>query len=395
MSGASLRTGALGFVAAMVVSSQLSLPVVPAQETGIATGTSLLWTEKSELATRLDDIENIGATWVRVEFRWPDIQPDNTSEYNWQEYDRVIQAVNAHHLKVLAVLDYTPGWAQTEACQKYITDQETAQTCSPRSNAEFGNFAGMAAQRYGSAKVHAWEIWNEPNLLGYWKSVRPDGSQVVDPVAYAKLANAAAQEIRKHTTAHIVTGGLSPLFEPSETIGMKQSDYLAKMLPYLSAGVFSGISIHPYTWPLFPSREELYNAFYTVDNGDASYNLQAILKTANRSDLQIWGTEYGASTVGRHAEWNPETLTRPDHVDEDSQALMISQGISSWFKKENVGPLFVHSDSDQWLSSPRNEGGFGLKRSDGTKKPAYWAYRSAVNRLRHPHSGSMHGISGN
>lgn len=41
------------------------------------------------------------------------------------------------------------------------------------------------------------------------------------------------------------------------------------------------------------------------------------------------------------------------------------------------------------------EGGFGLKRSDGTKKPAYWAYKSAVNRLQDARNGRAYGLSGN
>ncbi|HKX73059.1 MAG TPA: hypothetical protein VJM32_03535 [Candidatus Saccharimonadales bacterium] len=76
-------------------------------------------------------------------------------------------------------------------------------------------------------------------------------------------------------------------------------------------------------------------------------------------------------------------MGRPDHVTEASQAQIIAQGIDEWYDKPNVGPLFVHSDSDQWLPHRKNNvSGFGLRRKDGTEKPAYHAFVAATKRIR-------------
>lgn len=343
-------------------------------ETGISTGASIIWMSKKELNKRLLDIKNLGVTWIRVDFNWAAIQPKNAKKYDWSKYDRLVRAADAYQLKILAVVGYTPQWARKSACQF----TKASQRCAPRSSVEFARFASTAAKRYSKQSVRGWEIWNEPNLVAYWKTAQPDGSHFVDPVAYAHLANITAREIRKYTDGVIITGGLSPLFEPSRATGMRQSDFLKSALPHLNHSLFNGIAIHPYTWPILPSRSASFNAFYTVDNDSEDYNLRTIMKSAGWSDKQIWGTEYGASTVGTSTSTQITAQNRPDHVTEQVQAQIISLGIAKWYDKQNVGPLFVHSDSDRWLGESKNEGGFGLRRRDNTRKPAYDALKTAT-----------------
>jgi hypothetical protein len=334
-----------------------------------------------DLDARLRDIQNLGTTWIRVDFDWSAIQPNSATDYQWDMYDRLVAVAGIHHLKILATLDYTPHWARDSACETLAGDEKSAQKCSPRSASEFGDFARAAVMRYHDKSVRGWEIWNEPNLTGYWKTVQPDNTLFVDPTAYARVANAAAAEIRSYSDAAIITGGLSPLFEPSQLTGMRQSDYLAQLLPHLDKSLFNGIGIHPYSWPLLPSRTASFNAFYTVDNGNAEYNLRTTMDAAGWGDKEIWGTEYGASTIGITSTERATRQRRSDHVSESTQAKIIAQGVTDWYVKPNVGPLFVHSDSDQWLQSHKNEGGFGLRRSDGTEKPAYNALKVTAEQV--------------
>lgn len=349
-------------------------------ETGISTSFSLLGMSDEDLEQRLRDIKSLGVTWVRVDFSWASVQPDNSSEYEWKGYDRIVKVAGDHQLKILAILGYTPTWASEPRCKALVRSTKKAQRCNPRSSVEFGNFARAAAERYYDKSVRGWEIWNEPNLNSYWKTATPNNTLAVDPAAYANMANAAAYQIRQVTDAVITTGGLSPLFEPKPSVGMRQSDYLAQLLPLLDYRLFDAIGMHPYSWPVLPSRAEAFNAFYTVDQGPAEYNLRTIMDEAGWGNKQIWGTEYGASTRGTrlHAMGS----ARPDHVTEDMQAQIIKQGIEHWYDKKNVGPLFIHSDSDQWLHPHKNEAGFGLRRSDGTKKPAYDALKNATPRIK-------------
>jgi hypothetical protein len=363
--------------------------IAPAQagtryETGIATGATLASMNEADLIQRLGNIKSLGATWIRVDFRWPAIQPNNPNQYKWGSYDRVVRQATAHGLKILAVLDYTPSWAREPRCAALATSEKAAQKCNPRSSADFARFVRTTALRYKHKDIRAWEIWNEPNLSGYWKTAQSGNTVFVDPQRYANLANAAAAQIRRNDPdSVIITGGLAPLFEPQQSKGMRQSDYLAEVLPHLKSHLFDGVGIHPYTWPVLPGKAAVYNAFYTVNNGKPAYNLRTIMAAAGWGNKQVWGTEYGASTTGlRSPTQPPSAINRPDHVTEATQAKIIQQGIEDWYTKPNVGPLFVHADSDRWLPKEKNEGGFGLQRSNGTKKPAYRAFQTATRQLQ-------------
>lgn len=355
-------------------------------EIGMATGRSLLNIPDDQLKRRLLDMKRLGVTWIRVDFSWADIQPHNARNFDFRFHDKVVVAAENLNIKVMATLAYTPKWARNVRCTELAhASEEAQQKCVPRDGKEFARFARETAWHYRLHGVLAWEIWNEPNLTGYWKGVSDDGEIWVNPDAYARLSNMAAEELHKvKRHAIVMTGGFAPVFDPNDPRGMRQGDFLRQMLPHLKKGGVNAVSMHPYTWPAYPRHVADWNAFYHVDKGKPMYNLQAILAEAGRSDLKIWATEYGASTVGAQpTSTDPSirqgTTARADSVDEETQARMIREGIEDWYLKPNVGPLFVYADSDQYLPTYRNEGGFGMRRRDGTAKPAYLTLQSAFS----------------
>jgi len=95
---------------------QVYAHIASVQTVGIATSGTLLWMNDQALDARMRDMQNLGATWIRVEFNWTMIQPTSPSAYSWSLYDRVVRVAGVHHLKVLATLDYTPKWAQEPRC---------------------------------------------------------------------------------------------------------------------------------------------------------------------------------------------------------------------------------------------------------------------------------------
>ncbi len=161
-----------------------------------------------DLNSRMSDISSIGATWIRIDMSWPIIQPDNANAYDWDMYDRIVHAANVHNLKILAMIAYTPPWAQEPLCAKLVITKAAGQKCNPKSPEVFGRFARAAAIRYKGTSIRAWEIWNEPNLSAYWKTVQADGKAVhADPIAYATFANAAAIQIRHNYPESVIITG--------------------------------------------------------------------------------------------------------------------------------------------------------------------------------------------
>ncbi len=353
-------------------------------EIGMATSNTLLNVPDSQLEHRLDDMQRLGVTWLRVDFSWATIQPHDARNFDFRFHEKVVAGAQRHGMKILATLGYTPAWARDPACAAVVhAEEESRQKCTPRDAREFAHFAHETAW-YFKNRIAAWEIWNEPNLTGYWKDVRPDGSVWVNPEAFGRLASLAGNAIHElQPGAPVVVGGLAPVFDAHDPRGMRQSDFLRATLPHLQSGSVTAIAIHPYTWPAQPRQHEVWNAFYTTDGGPDELNQQKILQNNNRNDMAIWGTEFGASTVGTQpSSTDPAIPLRPDSVSEDAQATTVQQGIADWYAKANVGPLFLYADSDQYLPSYRNEGGFGLRRSDGSAKPAYMQFIQSLSTMQ-------------
>jgi hypothetical protein len=351
---------------------------------------------RAALDSRLANIRQLGATWIRVDFTWVVIQPKHTQKFEFYFHDKVVRAAQRAGLKVMGVLAYTPKWARTPQCIALAGPSPSAQQkCAPGSTREFARFAATTAKRYRGGKVQAWEVWNEPNLISGWRDVNKKGELEVNPISYARFAMHTADAIRKVDPAvAIVTGGMAPMFEAAPSRGMRQSDFLRGMLPYLTPGKITAIGMHPYTWPATPRDVADWNAFYTVDQGRPAYNLHSILTAAGRNDLRIWATEYGASTIGRTPiNPDPAAHVRPDHVSEDLQAQIVREGVEDWYGKPNVGPLFMYADSDKYLPKRHNEGGFGLRHEDDSPKPAYTALRDTFRTVQSTRAAELRNSS--
>lgn len=77
---------------------------------------------------------------------------------------------------------------------------------------------------------------------------------------------------------------------------------------------------------------------------------------AGWGNKQIWGTEFGAPTKGVSTVVRPTLYARPDHVTEKTQAEIIAVGIAAWDTIPHAGPIFIQSDSDQWLPQKKERG---------------------------------------
>src|ERR1035438_3196228 len=146
---------------------------------GIAYGDTLVWDSPDVLSQTLADTVAIGATTIRLDLGWDDIQPNSASVYNWSNFDRVVQAARLRNLTLLPTLAYTPAWARAPGCM-------TAK-CAPANPNAFATFAAAAALRYAPMGIHTWEIWNEPNSVGFWQPA-PNAAQYVQLLSVTSSA---------------------------------------------------------------------------------------------------------------------------------------------------------------------------------------------------------------
>ncbi len=335
----------------------------PSIPIGIALGSSLVGASDQRIAADLDDVAALGATWVRADLPWASVEPAAAGRDSWGFFDRLVAAAGARRLQVLPVLAYSPGWARPAGC--------TSEQCAPADPAPFAAFAAAAAARYAPLGIHTWEIWNEPNTREFWRPAP-------DPAAYVALLAATAPAMRAvDPSVRLVSGGLSPAATGDGRIS--QTDYLSAMCR-LGAGRFvDAVGYHPYSYPVPPAYPAPWNAWAQMTATTPSF--ASILAACGGARPRIWITEYGAPTGGPGATATVDDFRighSPDHVDEQLQARMAAEALRLAVTTPAVGAFFWYSERDLGTDPGDREDFFGLRRADGTPKPAWDALRSAI-----------------
>jgi beta-xylosidase len=342
-------------------------PASPSLRLGIAYGDVLVWMSHSDLAAALDDAVAVGARWVRADLSWEDIQSDTPDTYGWRLFDRVVDAAAARDLSVLPVLAYTPTWARRPGC--------TSDKCPPADPAAFAAFAAAAAKRYAPRGIHAWEVWNEPNTSGFWQPAP-------DPAAYTNLLRATSRALRgADPTAYVILGGLAATRTGGGAIS--QTEFLATVSALGGNRLVNAISYHPYTYPYLASAVTSWgSAWERIDRTRTS--LRSVLSAYGTPDLPVWVTETGAPTggPGKPSDGRPSTIgPTTTHVTEARQAAIAADAVRTAAADPGLGALFWYSDLDLGIDMSSNEDFYGLRRADGSAKPALGALRGAIAAL--------------
>jgi hypothetical protein len=328
---------------------------------GIAYGDELSFMSPRRLSSALDDARAVGAYWVRADLSWADVQRDSPASYDWSGFDHVVAAASARGLKVLPTLAYTPAWARAPGCD--------SPSCRPASVGAFVAFARAAVDRYAPRGVHTWEIWNEPNSRGFWQPGP-------NPDEYVSLLRASVKAIRAlDKEAFIVSGGLAAVSTRNGDIS--PIDFLERVAALGGARLVDAIGYHPYTYPLLPS---LVTSFGTPwDRIDrAPVSLQRVLVRYGTPSLPFWLTEYGAPTGGPGQSSTGSQSASTTHVTEARQSQILVDAVRTAWSDDSIQGLFIYEDRDGGLSRATNQNFYGIRRADGSQKPAFRALRTAL-----------------
>lgn len=342
--------------------SDVRIPADLPTQFGIAYGNTLIGKSDQELDRALDDASALGVQTVRTDLDWGDIQPDSADRYVWGRFDQIVAGARARGLRLILVLAYTPPWARAEGCASHM--------CPPADPGRFAEFAASAASRYAPT-VLAWEIWNEQNDSGFW-------SPAPDPEAYAELLQRTSVAIRRvDPSALILMGGLAAITTKGK--GLSPTTFLSRTCARGAQDFISGVGYHPYTFPTLPSESES-GPWGLIDRRPDS--LRSVLTGCGKPEVRIWITEYGAPTAGPgDASDGGDTSDGTTHVTEDRQAAIAHDVLRTVAKDHNVQALVWYTDKDLIGDASTNLNFYGLRRADGSKKPAYDSFRSTLGEL--------------
>lgn len=108
----------------------------------------------------LNDVaQNVGVRWIRIDFDWFRIEPEQ-GVFRWEDTDRVVDHATGLGLDILATLSFTPAWASSNPSSPRISDP-------PASRSFWTDVVTAAVSRYRD-RITYWQLWNEPNLAQFW-----------------------------------------------------------------------------------------------------------------------------------------------------------------------------------------------------------------------------------
>jgi beta-xylosidase len=323
-------------------------PGFEACDIGLAVGLDALrWRSDLDLREEFADYAALGVDWLRTDLNWSVTQEAGPDSFDWGPTDRIVDLANEHGIQVLLVVGSTPRWAR----------EVPGERSSPAGTSTFSAFLAAAVSRYRDKGVRTWEIWNEPNMNGFWPPTP-------DPVAYAGLLMAAYPAIKAvDPGATVLAGGLAavPTTGPADGVRhMSAVEFLRTIYDQGAGEAFDAVSFHPYTYPRQPDDPADWTG-WNIMTGP----LRGVMEANGDAGKAIWITEYGAPTNQGKSE-----------TSDVEQADMLALARDMVLDLPWAGPFFWYSYRDLGDDPDNNEDWFGLVRGSGERKLSYFAFRS-------------------
>lgn len=284
-----------------------------------------------------------GADVARVVLSWSAVEPQ-PGKWSWAAYDSLYRDLRAAGKQPIWVLADAPCWARSRWA-RCDSKSVAAYAPGPGSDAAWAKFAAEAARRYPAAA--AIEIWNEPNLVDFFKPAP-------DPRRLAKLASAAGRAIDEvDPSMPVVLGGLAPIVETKRRKEIAYDEFLRAVYRAPGSPRWDAVAMHPF--PAFDAGDEyIHSVVHRVER------VRKALAEVGAAGTPIWVTEVGLSTRGPH----PFSPRR--------QAGGLVKVYRRLSKMPDVPAVVVHRLVDQ-AKSTTAESGWGVLQSDGDPKPAFCA----------------------
>jgi polysaccharide biosynthesis protein PslG len=331
-----------------------------------------LWGNPDTTARDLDLARNGGFHWVKQRFEWRNIEGKAKGSFEWNEPDRIVDAISATGLKIIARVDNQPQWASSTV--------QWPGTGPPDDPKNWTDFLTALAQRY-RGRIHAYEIWNEPNLDREW------GDKSPDPAAYTAMLKSSYQVIKAaDPQAVVVSAGMSPTTTRSAQ-AIPDMDFLRAMYAAGARASFDVLGVHAQPFKADPCADpaqvaqspELTNSDPSPPDLKRVYafrhveDIRALMVEQGDADKQMGVLEMGYTTDPR-----PGSPYSWYAVDRDEQARKLvaafqcaRQNWQPWMSFLTViyipEPAWTQQQEQYWWS---------LTNPDGTARPAYTALQT-------------------
>lgn len=301
-------------------------------------------------------------------------RPDDASDpadpaYNWSPFDEMVKRAAEAHIKVLATIVGTPGWANGGKARYY----------APRNPNDLKQFAIAAATRYSGSyppgsdnplpAIKLWLAWNEPNNPVF---IRPQFKKVgkrfvvASASIYARICNAIVTGVHSAGVPgeKVACGATAPRGNNSGRNIRPSVTPLVFLKALKKAGAkFDVYAHHPYysgpsESPSTPPKGRKAGAVTLGNIGDLLAELKRLY-----GGKHLWITEYGYQTRP------PDSIFGVSYA---KQSKYLAQAYALVKKNPRIDMLIWFLLRDD----RRVENGWqsGLMTAGGRKKPAFGTF---------------------
>lgn len=320
-------------------------------------GTLIRDDSMAQLKTAVDEL---GFRYVRFHAIFHDVLgtvriENGKTIYDWTKIDKLYDSLLARRIKPFVELGFTPKALATSNNKIFYWEGNTSHPAPAAWKELIDAFTRHIEARYGQEEVRSWffEVWNEPNLDGFWESA--------DQNAYFALYDLTANTIKA--------------IDPALRVGGPSTAGAAWVPEFLDHVAHSGAAVDFVTTHTYGVDGGFLDE---AGNGDTklSPSPDAIVGDVRRVRQQISASAFPNLPL-YFSEWStsytPRDLVHDSYISapyilsklKATQGLV--QGMSYW----------TYTDLFEEPGPPTKpfEGGFGLLNPQGIRKPAYFAYK--------------------
>jgi beta-xylosidase len=300
-----------------------------------------LWFQPDNYTQQIQQLKTLGLKWVRIDIHWA-FHEAEPGKWQLDMVDKMMSIVAANNLKVMVYLVGSAPFASSAPAGAPYNDQYP-----PKDPEVFADRIAMLAKRY--PQVSVWQIWNEPNILLFW---RPSE----DPVAYDKLFRSSVTALRKAVPDKPIAMAGMAYYSQMPVRGGLMLEELGKLGSFSLNTI---VAYHPYSE--FPEGDIPADQDFIARVN----TLNPRLRSAGVKD--IWATEFGWSSYNGPKEM--QAL-----IGESGQADYLLRRLAI-MSTQDFDRIFLFALSDLDSRASVRDQSYGLLRTDLKQKPAYQALR--------------------
>jgi polysaccharide biosynthesis protein PslG len=364
-------------LAALLVTTACGALPFPKTGSAAATGVGVqahVWGYPATTDRDLRLARDAGFTWVKVHFPWAFIEGDLQGGFEWNEPDRIVDAVQRADLKLIARIDMQPAWARADRVFPIVGP--------PDRMADWGDFLYALSKRY-KGRIAGYQIWNEPNLAREWGNKPPSAAE------YVRLLKVANQAIKMgDPDALIITAGLSPTTDQSDR-ARADVVYLQEMYAAGAKGLFDLLGVHAAGFKAAPETDpgEVAASADLTNNDPSPAELRRAYSFRHVEDLRRIMEQNGDGDkrvaileMGWTSDPRPDSPYRWHAVSEEQKADYLARAIK--YARDHwgawLGPTIVWTLADPSWQPSDEQTYWAITAPDGTPRPAYDALKRAL-----------------